>query len=144
MRIFKGSIPIGMSLGVMAAVTALLWHLKVTTTGSDHLVFLYLMPVVLIAVFYTGRLAILCAALAVILGDYYLQDPLYSLANDNPLEYVDLVVFAGLAAMAIKCVRGFLQPRTKVPDFRIALQGLVNCYAITGLITDLEADRRRF
>ena len=113
MRALSRTIPAGMSLGVLAAVTALLWHFKVTTTGSDHLVFFYLFPVVLIAVLYTGRLAILCAALAAILGDYYLQDPLYSLANDNPLEYIDLVFFAALAAIAIKCVRVFLQPRER-------------------------------
>jgi K+-sensing histidine kinase KdpD len=113
-RALKGVIPMGVSLALLAAVTAILWHLKITTTRSEHLVFFYLLPAVLIAYLYTGRLAMLCAAMAVVLADYFLQDPLYSLANDNPLEYGDLICFAALAAMAIKCIRVLVRPRAEI------------------------------
>jgi len=85
-------------------------------SNSHHLVYLYLLPVVLIAALYNGRLAILCAAIALIGADYFLQEPLYSLANDNPLEYGDLVWFILLAVTAIKFIRGLAPSRTKKLD----------------------------
>jgi len=109
----KGVIPIAVSLCVMAVATAILWQLKVTTTNEHHLVYLYLLPVVLIAVLYTGRLALLSAAIALVGADYFLQDPLYSLDVDNPLQYGDLIWFAILAAMSIKCIRVLMKPRPK-------------------------------
>jgi len=116
-KALKGVIPIAVSLAVLAAVTLILWHLKLTTSQS-HLVFFYLLPVVSIAVLYTGRLALLCAAIAMVLADYYLQNPLYSFANDNPLEYGDLICFAALAAMSIKCIRVLLRPRAEIIERR--------------------------
>src|SRR6516164_10688276 len=85
----RGVIPIAVSLCVMAVATAILWQLKLTT-NAHHLVYLYLLPVVLIAVLYTGRLALLSAVIALVCADYFLQDPLYSLYIDNPLQYGDL------------------------------------------------------
>jgi len=41
----------------------------------------------LIAALYNGRLALLCTAMAMVCADYFLQEPLYTFANDNPLEY---------------------------------------------------------
>jgi hypothetical protein len=35
-------------------------------------------------------IAVLSAAIALACADYFLQDPLYSLVNDNPREYGDL------------------------------------------------------
>ena len=110
----KGVIPIAVSLCVMAVATAILWQLKVTTTNEHHLVYLYLLPVVLIAVLYTGRLALLSAAIALVGADYFLQDPLYSLDVDNPLQYGDLIWFAILAAMSIKCIRVLMKPQPKI------------------------------
>ena len=43
----------------MVAVTAVLWHPKLTTGDSDKLVYAYLFPVALIAALYNGRLALL-------------------------------------------------------------------------------------
>jgi hypothetical protein len=67
--------------------------------------------VVLIAALYNGRLALLCAAVAIVCADLFLQKPLYSLVNDNPLDYGDLVYFALLAVTAIKFVRVLARPR---------------------------------
>jgi hypothetical protein len=49
--------------------------------------------------------ASLCTAIALVSADYFLQEPLYSFANDNPLEYGDLICFALLAVTAIKFIR---------------------------------------
>jgi K+-sensing histidine kinase KdpD len=109
---------LAVSLGLVAAVTAILWQVNLTTGGSHHLVYIYLFPVALIAAFYNGRLAVLCTAVALVCADYFLQEPLYSLANDNPLEYGDLVWFAVLAATGIKFIRVLVRPRAKILEAR--------------------------
>jgi K+-sensing histidine kinase KdpD len=108
----KGVLPIAVSVGVILAVTAVLWRLNSTTAGSYHLVYIYLFPVTLIAALYNGRLALLGTAIALICADYFLQKPLYVLGNDNPLECGDLFVFALLAVTAIKFIRVSVRPRT--------------------------------
>lgn len=113
MRVLKGVYPFAVSLGVMAAVTAVLWHINLTTAGSKSLVYVYLFPVVLIAALYNSRLAALSAALAIVCADYFLQAPLYDLAIDNALDYGDLVFFALLAVTTIKFVRVLALPTTK-------------------------------
>jgi len=120
-RVLKGVYPFAVSLGVMAAVTAILWHINLTTAGSRSLVYVYLFPVALIAAVFNGRLAVLSAAVAIVCADLFLQQPLYSLANDNPLEYGDLVYFALLAATAIKFIRVLVRPSTKSRESRYAL-----------------------
>jgi K+-sensing histidine kinase KdpD len=112
-RVLKGVYPLAASLGVMAAVTAILWRLNLVTDGADRLVYLYLFPVAFIAALFNGRLALLCAAVAIVCADYFLQAPLYDLANDNPLEYGDLVCFALLAVTTIKFIRALTRPATK-------------------------------
>jgi uncharacterized membrane protein len=56
------------SIAMLAAVTLILGRLN-PTTNPQHLVYFYLLPVVLIAVLYTGQLALLCAAIAMVLAD---------------------------------------------------------------------------
>ena len=113
MRVVKSMFPIAVSFCLVAAVTAILWQVNLITGGSHRLVYVYLFPVALIAALYNGRLAVLCTAAAVVCADYFLQEPLYSFANDNPLEYGDLICFALLAVTAIKFVRVLARPRTK-------------------------------
>jgi hypothetical protein len=116
MRIVKSMFPIAVSLGLVAAVTAILWQINLSTSGSHRLVYFYLFPVALIAALYNGRLAVLCTAIALVCADYFLQEPLYSLANDNPLEYGDLIWFAVLAAIGIKFIRVLVRPRAKIRE----------------------------
>jgi K+-sensing histidine kinase KdpD len=111
MRASKGLVSIAVSIGLILAVTAILWRLTLTTESSRALVYIYLFPVALIAALYNGRLALLSAAIALVCADYFLQEPLYSLANDDPREYGDLFVFALLAVTAIKFVRVLVRPR---------------------------------
>jgi hypothetical protein len=62
MRALKGVSPIAVSVGLILAVTAILWQIKLTTGGSYGLVYIYLFPVILIAALYNGRLALLSTA----------------------------------------------------------------------------------
>lgn len=118
MRVLKGLIPIAVSLGLMSAVTVLLWQVNQTAAGSHALVYLYLFPVALIAALYNGRVAVLSAAVALVCADYFLQEPIYSFANENPREYGDLVCFALLAVTAIKFIRELVRPRASKLEAR--------------------------
>jgi K+-sensing histidine kinase KdpD len=118
MRVVKGLTPIVASLVLMAAVTVLLWQVNQTTAGSHALVYIYLFPVTLIAALYNGRLAVLATAVALVCADFFLQGPIYSLANDNPREYGDLVCFALLAVTAIKFIRELVRPRASKLEVR--------------------------
>jgi K+-sensing histidine kinase KdpD len=110
-------LPIAVSIGLILAVTAILWQIKLPTTGrvSYGLVYIYLFPVGLIAALYNGPLAVLSSAIALLCADFFLQAPQYSFVNDNPLEYGDLFAFALLAATAIKFIRELVRPRPKTP-----------------------------
>jgi K+-sensing histidine kinase KdpD len=114
MRALKGVLSIAEAVGLILAVTAVLWLLKLDNADNHRLVYIYLFPVALIAAFYNGRLAVLSMVTALFCADFFLQEPLYSLANDNPLEYGDLFCFAVLAMTAIKSIRELLRPRTSV------------------------------
>jgi|SRR5215469_5632146 len=120
MRALKGMFPIVVSVGLILAVTAILWHINSTVADSHRLVYFYLFPVIFIAALYNGRLALLSTAIALLCGDYFLQEPLYSFANDNPLEYGDLFCFGLLAILAIKFMREVLRPRTSLEQSRSA------------------------
>jgi K+-sensing histidine kinase KdpD len=110
MRALKG-VPIVVTVGLVLAVTAVLWRVDSTATGSHHLVYVYLFPVALIAALYNARLALLATAIALICADYFLQKPLYVLGSDNPLEYGDLFVFGLLGVTAIKFIRAMARSR---------------------------------
>jgi K+-sensing histidine kinase KdpD len=114
MRALRGILPIVVSVGLILAVTAILWRLNSTAAGSYHLVYIYLFPVALIAALCSGRLALLGTAVALICADYFLQKPLYIFGNDNPLEYGDLFCFALLAITAIKFIRVLLRPHASL------------------------------
>lgn len=118
MRVVKSLTPIVASLALMAAVTVLLWQVNQTTAGSHALVYIYLFPVVLIAALYNGRVAVLSTAIALVCADFFLQEPVYSFANDNPREYGDLVCFALLAVTAIKFIRELVRPRASKLEAR--------------------------
>ena len=114
MRALKGVLPVVVSVGLILAVTAILWRLRLATGSSHGLIYIYLFPVVLIAALYNGRLAVLSAVTALLCADFFLEDRLYSFVDDNPLEYGDLFVFAILAVTAIKFIRVLMRPRTSL------------------------------
>jgi len=111
----KGAGPIAASLAVIAAVTAILWYVKVEVAGPHHLVFFYLLPITLVAILYGSLPATLCALVALACAAFLLYDPVYSFYVSNPLEFGDLVCFALLALIAVKCTGELLRPLEKAP-----------------------------
>ena len=73
MRALKGVLPIVVSVGLVLAVTAVLWRVNSTAAGSYHLAYIYLFPVALIAALYDGRLALLGTAIALVCADYFAE-----------------------------------------------------------------------
>ena len=114
MRFLKGAHPIAVSLSVILAATTILWYIKLNATSSHHLVYFYLLPIVLIAGLYNGRTAVLCTAIALVGADYFLEDPMYSFVDNDLREFGDLVWFVLLALTAIKVAR----PHTKILEAR--------------------------
>jgi K+-sensing histidine kinase KdpD len=117
MRTLKTAFPIAVSIALMLTVTAVLWRLKSNAAGGGALIYIYLLPVALIAA-YNSYLALLCAGLALLCADYFLQDPPFSFSIDSALDYGDLFCFAVLAAITIKLIREILRPRPKVLQAR--------------------------
>jgi len=111
----RRALRVAVSLALVAAVTAVLWRIQMTVGGSHQFVYFYLFPVIWIRMLFSDSLAALCAVIASALANYFLQAPLYSLYNDNPLEYGDLICFLVLSLLAIKCVfsEPLMPPRKK-------------------------------
>lgn len=115
MWIVKGTVPVAVTLAVVAVVTAILWYVKVTGTGLHHPVFFYLLPIALVAIIYGILPAMLCAVTAIICAAFFLYDPIYSLHVAKTLELGDLVCFAVLALIGVKCTVDLWRPVAKLP-----------------------------
>jgi K+-sensing histidine kinase KdpD len=110
MRFVKGAIPFAVTLAVVAAVTAILLYFKLAGIGPHHPVFFYLLPIALVAILLGSWPATLFALAAIVCGAFFLYDPIYSLRVADPMEYGDLICFAVLALMAVKCTVELLRP----------------------------------
>jgi len=115
MRFVKGAIPAVVSLAVVTAVTAILWYAKLAGIGTHHPIFFYLLPICLVAMRYGSRQGILCAFAAMACAAFFLYEPVYSFTIANPLEFGDLICFAMLALISVKCTRELLRPAAKMP-----------------------------
>ncbi len=109
MRVLKWAAPAAVSLGVVCLMTAVLWYLKVTGAGLRHPIFLYLLPITVLAMFYGSLAALACAGASIACAAYFLYDPIYNFTIASRLEVGDLVVFAMLAAIGVKCTRELLR-----------------------------------
>src|SRR5580704_4247841 len=110
MRIVKWTVSIAVSLAIVSAVTAVLWYTKLAGMGPPHPIFFYLIPIVLVAVLYGSLPAIICAAAAILCAAFFLYDPVYSFRIANGLEFGDLICFAVLALIGVKCMVELLRP----------------------------------
>jgi K+-sensing histidine kinase KdpD len=113
------AIATAVSLALLAATTAILFYIHTTQTAPHRLVYFYLLPVILIAVLFSGRLALACTGMAILAAAFFLQDPIYSFYNSNVLEYGDSIWFAVLAGLAIKTTRMVLPRRQREPFQRL-------------------------
>ena len=107
------------SLTVIAAVTAILWYLKLTPFSVRDPVFFYVLPIVVVALIYGRMPALLGACAAFLCADYFLYDPLYSLNISSRVEFGDLACFTLLALVGVKCVCELFRPTAKPTKSRI-------------------------
>ena len=114
----KRAVPVAVSLAVVAVVTVILWCLKLAGDGVHHPVFFYLLPIALLAILYGSVPALLCAPAATACAAYFLYDPVYSFEVSSRLEIGDLVFFAVLALIGVKCTGELLRPPAKVPAIK--------------------------
>jgi K+-sensing histidine kinase KdpD len=110
MRILKQAEPIVAGLAAASLATAVLWLVRQTLGDEQHLVFFYLLPMVLVAVLYGIPSAIICVAAASLCATFFLYDPIYSFYVSNPLDLGELICFAGLALIGAKCTADLLRP----------------------------------
>jgi hypothetical protein len=96
---------IAASFGLTAATTAILFQVHANDKPAPRrLVYWYLLPVVVIAFLYAGRATMLCAGVAILCADYFLQDPVFSFYT---AEWDDLIWFRGLSRI---CNKDHLKP----------------------------------
>jgi len=118
MRIVKGIFPFVVTFMAVVAVTMILFYFKLAGVGPHHPIFFYLLPIALVAILFGSLPATLFAVAATLCSAYFLYDPIYSFQIANPRELGDLVCFAVLALMAVKCTFELLRPAGKMPAAR--------------------------
>jgi len=118
MWIIKGAVPVAVALAVAAVVTAVLWYAKVEGFGPYHPIFVYLLPIAMIAMIYGSLPATLCTAAATLCGVFFLYDPIYSFSVANTLQWGDLICFVGLALIGAKCAVELMRPTAKIPSIK--------------------------
>ena len=114
MWIVRGAVPIAVSFAVVAAVTAVLWLVRLEAVGPQHLVFFYLLPTTFMAILYGSFAAMLGAFVATACAAFFLYDPIHSFHVANTLEVGELFCFAGLASIGAKCAADLLRPVTNL------------------------------
>jgi K+-sensing histidine kinase KdpD len=115
MGILRRAAPVALALAVVSAVTAILWIIRVSAVGPQHLVFFYLLPIALVATLYGSLTAMLYGIAATLCAAFFLYDPLYSFYVTSPLEVGELVCFVGLALIGAKCAADLLPPLLTLP-----------------------------
>jgi K+-sensing histidine kinase KdpD len=118
MWIIKGAVPVAVALAVAAVVTAVLWYAKVEGVGPHHPIFVYLLPIAMIAMIYGSLPAMLCTVAATLCAVFFLYDPIYSFSVANALEWGDLICFVGLALIGAKCTVELMRPVAKIPSIK--------------------------
>jgi K+-sensing histidine kinase KdpD len=118
MGIMMRALPAVVSVTVVAAVTAILWYLKLTEASPPNPAFFYVLPIIVIAIVYGSGPALLGVLTAFICADYFLYDPVYSLDIVTRVEAGDLTCFSLLALIGVKCTTELFRPSAKVPATR--------------------------
>jgi len=116
MGIFRRAAPVALVFAVVSVVTAILWFIRISAVGPQHLVFFYLLPIALVATLYGSFLAMLYGIAATLCAAFFLYDPLYSFYVASPLDVGELVCFVSLALIGAKCAADLLQPLVALPE----------------------------
>ena len=115
MGILRRAAPVVLVFAVVSVVTAVLWFIRISAVGPQHLVFFYLLPIALVATLYGSLLAMLYGIAATLCAAFFLYDPLYSFYVASPLDVGELVCFVGMALIGAKCAADLLQPLLALP-----------------------------
>ena len=116
MGIFRRAAPVALVFAVVSVVTAILWFIRISAVGPQHLVFFYLLPIALVATLYGSFLAMLYGIAATLCAAFFLYDPLYSFYVASPLDVGELVCFVGLTLIGAKCAADLLLPLVALPE----------------------------
>lgn len=115
MRKARRVVRVAVSLAIVGVATGVLAYFKLTTGGLHHPIFVYL-PLIALLAFALGSVAALSgAAAAIAAAAYLLYDPPYSFVFASKLEVGDLLWFALLAVIVVKCTRT-LRRSSKLPQ----------------------------
>ena len=110
MRMVRRAMPIAVSFGVIAVITAFLWYLRLTPFNVCDPVFFYVLPIIAVAIVYGRGPALFAVGAAFLCADYFLYEPLYSLDISSRVEAGDLACFSLLALIGVKCVDELFRP----------------------------------
>lgn len=102
--------PIAVSIALLVLTTALLWVAD-RRLQQQHLIFIYFAPTALVAIRYGSVSAMAVAIAGAAAAAFLLYPPRFSLAIDDSLDLLELVLFALLALMASQVVSGFANDR---------------------------------
>lgn len=116
MRKAQRAARVAVSLGIIGIATGVLVYLKLVTGGLHHPIFVYLPLIALLALALGSTAALSGAAAAIAAAAYFLYDPAYSFAVANMLDVGDLLWFALLAVIAVKCTRALTRRSSKLPQ----------------------------
>jgi K+-sensing histidine kinase KdpD len=118
MGIVTRALPAVVSVTVVAAVTAILWCLRLTEVSLRDPVFFYVLPIVAVAIVYGSGPALLGVLAAFVCADFFLYEPFYSFDIVSRVEAGDLTCFSLLAVIGIKCATELFRPSAKLPATR--------------------------
>lgn len=110
--------PAAVSVTVVAGLTGILWYLRLTEGSPRNPAFFYVLPLMVVAIIYGSRPALLGVLAAFACADYFLYDPLYSFEFGSRGELGDLTCFSLLAIIGVKCVSELFGPAIKFPAAR--------------------------
>lgn len=121
MSAFARAVPATVSIAVVAAVTGVLWYLKLSEACPRNPAFFYVLPIIVIAIVYGRGPAFLGAVAAFACADFFLYDPIYSFDICSRVEFGDLTCFSLLAGIGVKCAVELFRPSARFPATRIYL-----------------------
>jgi len=112
MLFWRNFIIFGVSLLMVVCVTGILLLLKFEGAGQpQHAIFFYLLPTTYLAVLFGSMSAILFAIMATVCATFFLYDPVYSFYVSDLRDLGELICFAGLSMIGIKCVIEIRRPQ---------------------------------
>ena len=91
----------------------ILFYVKDSQQGAQHLVFFYLLPNAFVAIVFGSVLSMFCAIVATLIAAFFLYDPIYSLYVSDPRAVGELFLFAGIGLLGAKCISFRKMPPTR-------------------------------